>query len=380
MRWHFASLPWDMLGPRLVMLSLTYPGDWLSWVPDGKVWEKHRRAFADRWRRKWGAPMGVWVKEFQKSGRPHLHIYLAVPDAVAVEDYEGLRQRTLLRHRLEADHGRFEGRRRVPPIGGKYGGEFAMWLRTTWAEIVGTQGVDQRHHARGVDVSVAFWSDEQAVKKDRIEVAKYLAGESSKWVQKTPPEGFLHVGRYWGHWGAKAGFCPSESDWTLDAAVACEVERRLVRWVRLGLIAQRRKYGESGAGAFDQRRWGDGVRAFGFRGEDVARLLRYAEAAAERKALRRQARGSGGEAPGEMTLEERYPWLRFARPDLGACDGVGWGEPDDDGRLCCCGPGEVCEECIPEEAWVAAGYGRCGCVGDEACEECIPEEAWLQGA
>src|SRR5438128_1730710 len=31
MRWTFASLPWEMLGDRLVMLSLTYPGDWRSW-------------------------------------------------------------------------------------------------------------------------------------------------------------------------------------------------------------------------------------------------------------------------------------------------------------------------------------------------------------
>ena len=30
-------------------------------------------------------PAGVWVKEFQESGRPHMHLFLAIPDAVPDE-------------------------------------------------------------------------------------------------------------------------------------------------------------------------------------------------------------------------------------------------------------------------------------------------------
>lgn len=75
MRWLFAALPWELLGPRLAMLSLTYPGEWREWLPDGRALDGHRRAFLERWRRRWGAPVGVWVKEFQASGRPHLHLY-----------------------------------------------------------------------------------------------------------------------------------------------------------------------------------------------------------------------------------------------------------------------------------------------------------------
>jgi hypothetical protein len=37
MRYALGSFPWEALGDRLVMLSLTYPGDWRSWVPDGRV-------------------------------------------------------------------------------------------------------------------------------------------------------------------------------------------------------------------------------------------------------------------------------------------------------------------------------------------------------
>jgi hypothetical protein len=325
MRWLFASLPWEVLGDRLVMLSLTYPGDWRPWVSDGRVWDGHRRAFAERWRRKWGPLRGVWVKEFQLSGRPHLHIYAAVPDLVPVEEFEGLRRRTLLRRRLEAQYGRYEGRRRLPAIGGDYGGDFALWLRTAWSAVVGTQGVMQRHHARGVDVAVSFWSDEEARRKDRIEVARYLVGESAKVAQKKPPEGFVHVGRYFGHLGSSAGFGPRSQELVVEAAVAAELERRLVRLVRLRLIAKRRRYGEKGAGNFDLRRAGDGVRAFDLRKQDLERVLRWAEAAAVRKASGRQVGGSGGVAPGEMT------WSRD-RPVSGAATGVRSRSGGEDGR------------------------------------------------
>jgi hypothetical protein len=227
MRWVFASLPWEMLGPRLVMLSLTYPGEWREWVPDGRVLEDHRRAFLERGRRRWGTPAGVWVKEFQESGRPHHHLYLAVPDAVPGHEYEALRQRTLMRHRLEQRYGRYEGRAKLPAIGRKHGGEFAMWLRDSWSEVVGTQGVVRAHHARGVDVAVAFWTDEVARTKDRVEVAAYLAGESAKWAQKKPPENFPRVGRYYGYVGRNLGFKPDEEDRVVSDAVAYELERRL---------------------------------------------------------------------------------------------------------------------------------------------------------
>ena len=189
MRWQFVALPWELLGPRLVMLSLTYPGQWRRWVRDGREFDAHRRRFLERWRRKWGAPMGVWVKEFQESGRPHMHLYLAVPDEVPAHEYEALRARTMLRHRLERKHGRYKGRAKLPAISKEYGGDFAMWLRDSWSEVVGTQGVDRAHHARGVDVAVAFWTDEVAETKSRVEVAAYLAGESAKWAQKKPAGG-----------------------------------------------------------------------------------------------------------------------------------------------------------------------------------------------
>ena len=103
-----------------------------------------------------------------------------------------------------------------------------MWLRDSWSEVVGTQGVVAAHHARGVDVAVAFWTDEVARTKSRVEVAAYLAGESAKWAQKKPPEGFVRVGRYYGIVGKKLGFKPVEEPLVVGDAVAYEIERRLV--------------------------------------------------------------------------------------------------------------------------------------------------------
>ena len=82
MRRLFLSLPWELCGPRPALISLTYPAHWVRWVPDGRTWERHRKSFERRWVRRWGEPLvGVWVKEFQGTGRPHLHLYVGLPAA-----------------------------------------------------------------------------------------------------------------------------------------------------------------------------------------------------------------------------------------------------------------------------------------------------------
>jgi hypothetical protein len=373
MRWLFLSLPWEQLGPRLVMLSLTYPGEWRRWVRDGRVFDGHRRAFLERWRRRWGTPAGVWVKEFQESGRPHLHLFLAIPDEVPAEEYESLRQRTMLRHRLERKYGRFQGRAKVPAIGLQHGGEFAMWLRNAWSEVVGTQGVLKAHHARGVDVAVSFWTDEVARTKDRVEVAAYMAGESAKWKQKLPPEDFTGVGRYFNYVGKTVGFKPDESTIVVNDAVAYELERRLERLVRWKIMAKRARYGHSGPITFDLRRAGNGVSAFGVRRDQVPTLLFRCEAAAARKAAKRNGEpfvwgpSFFGFSPQDLAPigsgEENNEWRRHESED----------EYERQQKRCGCGPDEICDECAPPEVrrrWEA----RCGCAGSEVCIDCIDPE------
>ncbi|MHB1912817.1 MAG: hypothetical protein ACYCTI_12285, partial [Acidimicrobiales bacterium] len=271
------------------MLSLTYPGDWKPWVPDGRVLEAHRRAFERRWVRRWGEPLvGVWAKEFQKSGRPHMHFYIGLPSALSDQDFEGLRQRTVIRHQLERSMGTYKGRASLPPIGTYFGGDFALWARTAWAEIVGTTGEVKNHQVRGVDVAVKFWTEEAAATADRTRVAAYLAREASKWRQKRPPEGFVGVGQYFGRWGRKVGFNPIVEEVEVDRAVAQELERRLARWVGWKLYVE--SHGASRTlhpqtGMF-LRHWGDGITAFGLGPEQAGRLLRWSQAAAARKASR----------------------------------------------------------------------------------------------
>jgi hypothetical protein len=292
MRRLFGSLPWELLGPRPAIVSLTYPGDWRRWVPNGRVLEGHRRAFERRWVRRWGEPLvGVWVKEFQESGRPHMHLYIGLPTEMSAKDFEGLRERTLMRHRFEQALGRHGGRAVLPAISQDYGGDFAMWIRTAWSEIVGTQGVNQKHHARGVDVAVMFWSDEVAATTDRTRVAAYLAKEASKWRQKRPPDGFVGVGQYFGRWGRAVGFNPVVEEMPVDRAVAEELERRLARWVGWKLYVQSRGASRTlvPKTRLVLRYWGDGITAFGLGPEQAARLLRWSEAAAARTAARNQS-------------------------------------------------------------------------------------------
>ena len=158
LRCRVLELPWERLGSRPLLLTLTYPRDWRSWCSGGADLEAHRRRFVDAWAKKWGPPVGLWVKEFQLSGRPHLHLYLAGPDGMTDEEYGGLRERTLIGVRLVREFGKFEGRAKMPPLSRRYGGQFGYWCRHLWSQIV-TGGTDGKHFARGADVRVFFYSE-----------------------------------------------------------------------------------------------------------------------------------------------------------------------------------------------------------------------------
>jgi hypothetical protein len=293
------ELRWEAL-PRPLLFTLTYPADWGRWCPDGRALERHREAFTKRWRRQWGEPMvGLWSKEFQKVGRPHVHLYLGLPEAVSALEYEGLRERTLLGKRLESSLGKYEGRRNVPAIGGKFGGDFGYWCRVAWTEVV-TGGEDRYHAVRGVDARVFFFSDKAEEEADRLKVAEYLATEVGKRYQKQPPDGFGGVGRYWGILGEdRLRQRPEVRE--LDTLVALEFMRRLERWVAWKRGAAWRRWhpyedpkarrtepevrGPAGAlTGMDRRRPFDGLTALGMSREKGLRLLAYSVRAAEHTA------------------------------------------------------------------------------------------------
>lgn len=121
------------------MLTLTYP----DWFPeDGPACKRHVNAFCQWLRRRKIAY--VWVLEFQERGAPHFHFLLSgfVPkDAVA----------------------------------------------RAWWEIVGTNQAE--HLKAGTRIEAV---------KDAEQVGGYMAAYTSKLEQKTVPEGFANVGRFWG--------------------------------------------------------------------------------------------------------------------------------------------------------------------------------------
>ncbi len=105
MRYQFSALPWEMLGSRPVLLTLTYPANWRVCAPDARAVVKHREALKERWRRRFGPPIGAWVMEFQPRRRrpeperqaPHIHIFVGLPDEVSDDEFQALRRRTLER-------------------------------------------------------------------------------------------------------------------------------------------------------------------------------------------------------------------------------------------------------------------------------------------
>jgi hypothetical protein len=299
MRYEFGALPWEMLGRRPVMITLTYPGDWQLWVTDARELHKHREAFRSRWERKWGSVMGVWVTEFQTRGAPHLHLYLALPDAVSEQDYRAMQKRTMNRKRAERDLGRWEARRQMRAVTG----EFGLWLRDAWSRIVGSEL--PAHHTRGVDVATFFFSDRAERQSERARVADYLWRESGKWGQKNPPEGFGGL-RFYGRWGGKDGFRPVVTEASLDERTGIELRRVMVRWQQQKMRQAAERTGRTyrkGAGGTRGR---DGLTVFDIDGRRHGpRLIEWAFRLAAQK-----AEASDGQEPVVFVRGAGRQWLR----------------------------------------------------------------------
>jgi hypothetical protein len=330
MRFEFSALPWEILGTRPAMITLTYPGDWALYVPHAREFARHREALKERWRKKWGPPIGVWIAEFQGRGAPHLHLYLGLPDGVRDEDYMELQSRTMRRKRREYDLGAYEARRRTPPVSG----EFGEWLRTVWWEIVGS-GLPA-HHKRGVDIAVAFFSDQAESETDRVKVAEYFWRESGKWAQKQPPDGFGSL-KFYGRWGGKLGFNPVVTREVLDEMVGLEL-RRMMRRLMLAKMRQEakrtRRRVRRGAG---KSRGFDGLKVFGVNGIEIGpRMRECAEQLAIDKASRvgvtrpmTLGRGPVWRAASEREVETE-PDERIAAWEDGPPDAVERGDWDDE--------------------------------------------------
>jgi len=315
MRFLFSALPWEMLGARPAMITLTYPGDWELYVPHSDALRRHREAFKERWRKRFGTPIGVWIVEFQRRGAPHLHLYLALPDAVSDEDYRGLQERTMRRKRREHDVGRHRARWQTPPVSG----EFGEWLRRVWWEIVGS-GLPA-HWKRGVDVAVAFYSERAEGDANRTKVGDYFWRESGKWAQKRPPAEFGSL-KFYGHWGQNVGFRPLVSAEKIDEMVFFEM-RRMMRRLRVAKMReQARRTGRRINFRKGLPRGRDGLTVFDVDGRRIGPTLL---ACAERNAL---AKATGAK---ERVVENRGAvWRAWSELEVATDENglpiVPWGE------------------------------------------------------
>jgi hypothetical protein len=179
------------------MVTLTYPGDWLTVAPNGKAVKKHFIRWRKRYFRAWGVEIVcVWKLEFQRRGAPHLHLWTVPP------------------HGLTKD-----------------GQNFRAWLSTSWAAVVAHPDPEEyrNHLAAGTGVDYA----EGLRASDPRRLAVYFSkhgGYSAKEYQNIVPEPWQEPGqgpgRFWGYYGLKRRTAVVD----VTPADAVEVARIVRRW------------------------------------------------------------------------------------------------------------------------------------------------------
>ena len=161
--WHAAWKP----GLHMLMVTLTYPGDWRAAAPTPDVVNRHRIAFLKRFERATGHRLAhIWKREFQERGAPHLHLYGWWPRKV----------------------------------GDLY---LIAWVSKTWYEVVGTGLREHLNAGTRVDYRQSF--DMSNPLRVAFYFSGYASSKGSKEYQNEAPEGWVKdngsVGRYWGRVG-----------------------------------------------------------------------------------------------------------------------------------------------------------------------------------
>jgi len=127
------------------MITLTYPA---IFPKDGKVVKSHLKRFLQRLKRRCGSVSYLWFIEFQRRGAPHFHVL-------------------------------------VTKEGGAVG---RGWLSKAWFEVVGSR--DEKHILAGTRVEFL---------RSKDGAARYVSKYAYKTWQKSVPEDYRNVGRFWGH-------------------------------------------------------------------------------------------------------------------------------------------------------------------------------------
>ncbi|MQA14702.1 MAG: hypothetical protein GEV09_11165 [Pseudonocardiaceae bacterium] len=162
---HTGSTLTDRSGRLPAMVTLTYPGDWLTVAPDAESVTEHFAALAKRYARAWGEDLiGPWKKEFQARGAPHLHLSTTPPMGFTTV--------------TDPDTGQ---RREV---------DFKTWLSITWADIVAHPDPKQRrkHRAAGTGVDYAEGIRLTDPRRMAVYFAKYGTAHGKDYQHRVPDE------------------------------------------------------------------------------------------------------------------------------------------------------------------------------------------------
>lgn len=136
-----------------LFLTLTYPA---AYPEDAPTVASHLRAFRERLVRRYGKRPGIWRKEYQRRGAPHLHVMIWVDADLA---------------------------------------ELRRWVSRAWYEVVGSG--DERHLRAGTQVQqVKSWRGVRGY------AAKYMGKIET--LRAGAPSGCVRMsgsaGRQWGVW------------------------------------------------------------------------------------------------------------------------------------------------------------------------------------
>jgi hypothetical protein len=173
-------------GPHEVpaMVTLTYPGDWLTVAPRGSVVKEHLEEFRARFERAWLRRLqAIWKLEFQYRGAPHFHLLFVPPHGVAES--------------------------RSDAVGA--GLPFRDWLSVVWADIVNhPDPVEYVNHLKaGTGVDFAEGMRARDPKRTAVYFLKHAATTfgTSKEYQHVVPDQWTGAGdgpgRFWGYWTLK---------------------------------------------------------------------------------------------------------------------------------------------------------------------------------
>lgn len=164
-------------GVAPAMVTLTYPGDWLTVAPHGFAVKAHLDELMHRYRRAWEVDLlCVWKLEFQRRGAPHFHLLMVPP------------------------HGQAGGR--SDAVG--HGLAFKPWLSLVWADIVDhPDPIEHMNHlAAGTNVDFAEGLRLSDPRRAAVYFTKHGAFRSKEY-QHCVPEPWTEPGhgpgRFWGY-------------------------------------------------------------------------------------------------------------------------------------------------------------------------------------